>query len=112
MLDCTHNCLCRRLPGDPALASTPTEEVFLAFGRVFSGTARQGAKVHVLSAAYRPEVPNTPHRQEAVLGPTYMMMGRALERLKVWSQGCGQEGLHVWSEGCGQEARCLARPTW
>ena len=42
----------------------PTEEVFLAFGRVFSGTLRDGDRVHVLSAAYDPAVPAR-HRLEA-----------------------------------------------
>ena len=39
--------------------------------------------VHVLSAAYSPEAPDAPggRRQSAVLGPLFMMMGRALERI-------------------------------
>jgi ribosome assembly protein 1 len=86
-------------------------EVFLAFGRVFSGTAREGQRVHVLSAAYDParpaggggggggeagaaaanghlssalqqQHPRAPqHRQTAVLRGLYLMMGRHLERL-------------------------------
>jgi ribosome assembly protein 1 len=70
-----------RLPGDPLPAST-TEEVFLAFGRVFSGVAREGQRVHVLSAAYDPSKPDE-QRQSAVLSALYLMMGRGLERLQV-----------------------------
>jgi ribosome assembly protein 1 len=50
-------------------------EVFLAFGRVFSGVAREGARVHVLSSAYDPLAPDK-HRQTAVLRGLYLMMGR------------------------------------
>ena len=42
----------------------PTQEVFLAFGRVFSGVLRDGQSVHVLSAAYNPM---QPHLQRQVL---------------------------------------------
>ena len=37
----------------------------------------------MLSAAYSPEAPDAPggRRQSAVLGPLFMMMGRALERI-------------------------------
>eukprot|EP00798_Chlamydomonas_sp_ICE-L_P013599 gene13599-19472_t len=66
-------------PGEPAPAN-PTDEVFLAFGRVFSGVAREGQAVHVLSAAYSPQDPSS-HSQPAVMSALYMMMGRALERL-------------------------------
>lgn len=69
----------RRLPGDPAPASQQ-EEVFLAFGRVFSGVARAGGRVHVLSSAYDPSSPQR-QRQTAVLKGLFLMMGRALERL-------------------------------
>lgn len=72
-------------PGDPppihAPGTSAAGEVFLAFGRVFSGTAREGARVHVLSSAYDPLDP-TRHRQTAVLQGLYLMMGRALERLR------------------------------
>ena len=47
--------------GDP---TDPAGEVFLAFGRVFAGTLRDGDRVHVLSAAYDPAEPGR-HRQEA-----------------------------------------------
>jgi len=75
------------LPGEPA-PGKPDEEVFLAFGRVFSGVARAGATVHVLSAAYDPAAPDAggaggaPLHQTAVLRGLYLMMGRALERLQ------------------------------
>lgn len=51
-----------RLPGDPPLISSPDEEVFLGFGRVYSGTARAGVTVHVLSAAYQPNDTDSIHR--------------------------------------------------
>lgn len=35
----------------------PSQEVFLAFGRVFSGVLRDGQAMHVLSAAYNPAQP-------------------------------------------------------
>ncbi|GIL84225.1 hypothetical protein Vretifemale_12915, partial [Volvox reticuliferus] len=57
------------------------DEVFLGFGRVFSGVAQPGQRVHVLSGAYNPAAPTT-QRQTAVLGAVYMMMGRALERVE------------------------------
>lgn len=46
-----------RAPGEPthgSHGSAADEEVFLGFGRVFSGVARPGCRVHVLSAAYNP----------------------------------------------------------
>jgi ribosome assembly protein 1 len=49
--------------------------VFLAFGRVFSGVAREGQRVHVLSPAYDPRTPHL-HRQTAVLTGLFLMMGR------------------------------------
>lgn len=58
-------------------------DVFLAFGRVFSGVARKGLRVHVLSAAYNPSQPFSKHRQIATLGNLYLMMGRGLESLQV-----------------------------
>jgi hypothetical protein len=44
-------------------------------------------QVHVLSAAYSPGHPASGQRQVAVIRGVYMMMGRALERLKVSSRG-------------------------
>ncbi|GAX83661.1 hypothetical protein CEUSTIGMA_g11086.t1 [Chlamydomonas eustigma] len=73
-----------RLPGEAApLDVSSGGEVFLAIGRVYSGTATPGQAVHVLSPAYSPDKPEVlgGHRQVATLGPLYMMMGRALERL-------------------------------
>ncbi|KIY92792.1 elongation factor EF-2 [Monoraphidium neglectum] len=71
-----------RRPGDPppSAAADGPGEVFLAFGRVFSGVAREGARVHVLTSAYDPREPGR-HRQTATLTGLYLMMGRALERL-------------------------------
>lgn len=59
------------------------EDVFLAFGRVFSGVARPGLKVHVLSSGFDPSQPFTKHRQVCTLGDLYLMMGRGLEHLEV-----------------------------
>jgi ribosome assembly protein 1 len=66
-----------RAPGDSAAggAGHAADEVFLAFGRVFSGVAREGARVHVLSSAYDPRLPGQ-QRQTAVLRGLYLMMGR------------------------------------
>lgn len=57
-------------------------DAFLAFGRVFSGTARKGRQVHVLSSLHDPTSSN-PNGQCAVLGQLYLMMGRGLEKLEV-----------------------------
>jgi ribosome assembly protein 1 len=66
-----------RAPGDSSSvgAGNAAGEVFLAFGRVFSGVAREGARVHVLSSAYNPRLPGQ-QRQTAVLRGLYLMMGR------------------------------------
>lgn len=64
-----------RLPGDDPPVSNAAGEVFLAFGRVFSGVAREGARVHVLSSAYDPAEPDK-QRQTAVIRGLYLMMGR------------------------------------
>ncbi|GIL67389.1 hypothetical protein Vafri_20793, partial [Volvox africanus] len=75
-----------RVPGEGAATHgshvyQDHDEVFLGFGRVFSGMAQPGQRVHVLSGAYNPAVPAA-QRQTAVLGAVYMMMGRALERVE------------------------------
>ena len=57
--------LCR-LPGQSG-PSNPSEEVFLAFGRVFSGILRDQQEVHVLSAAYHPGMA-AQHRQVVKVG--------------------------------------------
>ena len=44
-------------PGDPPRGSGDSEEVFLAFGRVFAGTLKVGDTVHVLQATYSPARP-------------------------------------------------------
>jgi ribosome assembly protein 1 len=66
-----------RAPGESSAvgAGNAAGEVFLAFGRVFSGVAREGARVHVLSSAYDPRLPGQ-QRQTAVLRGLYLMMGR------------------------------------
>ena len=47
-------------PGPPR----SSQDVFLAFGRVFAGRLRQGQRLHVLSAAYDPHNP-ADHAQQA-----------------------------------------------
>ena len=76
MISVPANLLPRR-PGEGLMGGggSGNGEVFLAFGRVFSGVAREGARVHVLSAAYDPGQPQQ-HRQTAVLRGLYLMMGR------------------------------------
>ena len=46
---------CRQVGKPPP--QDPSQEVFLAFGRVFSGVLKDGQSVHVLSAAYNPAQP-------------------------------------------------------
>ena len=48
----------------------PSEEVFLAFARVFSGVVRDGQRVHVLSAAYDPAHPQQERQELQVPGVT------------------------------------------
>jgi hypothetical protein len=93
---------------------TPTPapfQVFLGFGRVFSGVASPGQRVHVLSGAYNPAAPDA-HRQTAVLGGVYMMMGRALERVEQVRRAVGGDGASRVEEGrvegCGVGA-CVGR---
>lgn len=83
-------------------AGSSGNDVFLAFGRVFSGIAREGARVHVLGAGYDPRTPDM-HRQVAVLGGLYLMMGRALERLPQVPAGnvCAIAGLDTAILKCG-----------
>jgi translation elongation factor EF-G len=74
----------RRLPGEPSPAN-PTQEHFLAFGRVFSGVARAGQAVYVLPATYDPAAAageGGPAALPATMGTLYLMMGRGLERLQ------------------------------
>ncbi|KAL0021764.1 hypothetical protein WJX79_006221 [Trebouxia sp. C0005] len=59
----------------------PSQEVFLAFGRVFSGVLKDGQSVHVLSAAYNPAQPHLQRQIHQVDG-LYLMMGRGLDRLQ------------------------------
>ncbi|DBA75465.1 TPA: hypothetical protein ACH3X1_010720 [Trebouxia sp. C0004] len=59
----------------------PSQEVFLAFGRVFSGVLKDGQSVHVLSVAYNPAQPHLQRQIHQVDG-LYLMMGRGLDRLQ------------------------------
>eukprot|EP00983_Pelagomonas_calceolata_P039156 1137061-Pelagomonas_calceolata.AAC.3 len=51
--------------------------------------------VHVLSPAYTPAEPDSPHRMTAVVNGLYLMMGRALERLQYLVMGRALERLQV-----------------
>lgn len=64
-----------RVAREEASVTNAAGEVFLAFGRVFSGVAQEGMRVHVLSSAYDPHQPGR-QRQTAVLRGLYLMMGR------------------------------------
>ncbi|KAK9818827.1 hypothetical protein WJX74_007698 [Apatococcus lobatus] len=69
-----------RRVGELGIAKAADEEVFLAFGRVFSGVLRDGQTVHVLPATYNPTHPESNHLEIKVDG-LFLMMGRGLERL-------------------------------
>ena len=60
-----------------------SEEVFLAFGRVFSGIIREGQTVMVLQADYNPYHPSEDGKSASLttISDVYLMMGRGLERL-------------------------------
>lgn len=59
--DAEASAACRAPGGQPAASAS--QEVFLAFGRVFAGTLREGDAVHVLQATYSPAQPDA-YRQE------------------------------------------------
>jgi len=72
-----------RRPNDNRKSINASDEVFLAFGRVFCGIIREGQAVHVLQATYDPEASDISDSSvsEAVITDIYLMMGRGLERL-------------------------------
>eukprot|EP01114_Cavostelium_apophysatum_P018773 TRINITY_DN5886_c0_g1_i1.p1 TRINITY_DN5886_c0_g1~~TRINITY_DN5886_c0_g1_i1.p1 ORF type:complete len:1020 (-),score=286.89 TRINITY_DN5886_c0_g1_i1:4-3063(-) len=72
----------------------PTEEKFIAFARVFSGTLRKGRKVHILGPRYNPAEP-TKHHYEAEINELYLLMGRGVEAVEEIPAGniCGIGGL-------------------
>ncbi|XP_021865498.1 uncharacterized protein [Spinacia oleracea] len=59
---------------------TESDECFLAFARIFSGTLTAGQKIYVLSALYDPlkGEATQKHLQEAELQSLYLMMGQGL----------------------------------
>ncbi|KAK9869094.1 hypothetical protein WJX84_011258 [Apatococcus fuscideae] len=69
-----------RRVGEMGIAKAADQEVFLAFGRVFSGVLRDGQTVHVLPPTYDPSHPESNHLEIKVDG-LFLMMGRGLERL-------------------------------
>lgn len=86
------------MPGEPGPASASTE-VFLAFGRVFSGVLRSGQQVWVLPPSHNPADASGPQPQAATAAGLFLMMGRGLERLQVsclvwgWIRYVGTCGL-------------------
>ncbi|XP_021715630.1 elongation factor-like GTPase 1 isoform X1 [Chenopodium quinoa] len=60
--------------------NTESDECFLAFARIFSGTLTAGQKIYVLSALYDPlkGEATQKHLQEAELQSLYLMMGQGL----------------------------------
>ncbi|KAJ3674799.1 hypothetical protein LUZ60_005415 [Juncus effusus] len=69
-----------------------SDEVFLAFARVFSGTLRVGQKIFVLSALYDPfKLKSDPlmqrHIQEVELHQLYEMMGQGVKSISSCSAG-------------------------
>lgn len=56
------------------------DKLFVAFARIFSGTIREGQKVHILGPRYDPSRPNMYH-QVVELKELYMLMGKELERV-------------------------------
>ncbi|KAG9440362.1 hypothetical protein H6P81_020527 [Aristolochia fimbriata] len=69
--------------------SGDSDECFLAFARVFSGTLCAGQKVFVLSALYDPTKTDSmqKHLQEAELHSLYMMMGQGLKPVTTVTAG-------------------------
>jgi ribosome assembly protein 1 len=64
-----------------------TLEVFVGFGRVFSGTLRAGQEVWVLGPRYvpgpppLPGAPPPPHATRVRIGRLFLLMGRDLEEM-------------------------------
>ena len=72
-----------RRAGDAYKSINASDEVFLAFGRVFSGIICEGQTVKVLQSTYDPEASEISDNSvsEATITDIYLMMGRGLERL-------------------------------
>ena len=56
--------------------------VFLGFGRVYSGTLREGDTVHVIGGTYDPSEPEDGSCEEVVVEELYLMMGQGMFRVK------------------------------
>ncbi|XP_053694767.1 elongation factor-like GTPase 1 [Sabethes cyaneus] len=67
-----------------------SDEVFLAFARVYSGTLKRGAKVFVVGPKHNPknlllegfDCANSPHISEVQIDHLFMLMGRQLEMVE------------------------------
>lgn len=79
-----------RKPGEYYDHTQSSDEVFLAFGRVFSGVAQKGAKVKILQADYDPTESSSDNNtsiSDGCLSELYLMMGRGLESLDLVPAG-------------------------
>lgn len=76
-----------RRADQPMRSFNSSEEVFLAFGRVFAGKIHEGQDVYVLQADYNPEVAHNDNSSlsssiaKVKIKDLYLMMGRGLESL-------------------------------
>jgi len=68
-------------PPQPQIVSPPPpSEVFIGFGRVFSGTLKKGQEVYVLGPKYNP-LDQTQHFTKVKVEALFLLMGRDLEEL-------------------------------
>lgn len=59
-----------------------TATLFMGFGRVYSGTLREGDTMYVINGAYDPSKPEDVACQEVVIEELYLMMGQGMFRVK------------------------------
>lgn len=59
----------------------PSEETFIGFSRLYSGTIRVGQKLYVLGPKYDPAFPDK-HCSEITVKSLYLMMGKEMESLQ------------------------------
>ena len=63
-------------------ASGTGATLFMGFGRVYSGTLREGNTMYVINGAYDPSKPEDGACQEVVIEELYLMMGQGMFRVK------------------------------
>jgi len=70
----------------------------MGFGRVYSGTLREGDTMYVITGAYDPSQPEEGGCVEVVINELYLMMGQGMFRVKQVPAGnilaIGGRGLH------------------